>query len=91
MLVPMAVIFLIFYFMLVRPQMRREKERKQMLSSVKTGDRVLFSGGILGTVTNVKEHTLMIKVADNVKIEVASGAVAKVLEKGEKAEAVPER
>ena len=78
-----AIMIVIFYFMLIRPQQRREKERRSMMDSVKSGDRVAFSGGILGVVTNVKEKTLMIKVADNVKIEVSRAAVTQVLEKGE--------
>ena len=77
----MAIIFGIFYFMVIMPQKRKEKERKQLIDGTKTGDRVLFSGGILGTVTNVKEHTLIVKIADNVKIEMLRGAVVKVLEK----------
>jgi len=85
-LIPMLLIFGIFYFMLIRPQQRKEKERKAMIADIKTGARVVFSGGILGTVTNVKEHTFVVKIADGVKIEVARGAVSKVLEKGEKAE-----
>lgn len=80
---PMIILFAILYFMLIRPQQRREKERKALINSVKSGDRVLFSGGILGTVTNVKENTLLIKISDNVKIEAARGAVQRVLEKGE--------
>ncbi|NQT92676.1 MAG: preprotein translocase subunit YajC [Lentisphaerae bacterium] len=84
MLVPMLFIFGIFYFMLIRPQQRKEKERRRMIEELKTGDRVLFSGGILGTVTNSKEQTLVLKIADNVKVEVARGAINKVLEKGEK-------
>jgi preprotein translocase subunit YajC len=55
-----------------------------MIENVKSGARVMFSGGIIGTVTNVKEHTFIIRVADNTKIEVARGAVSRVLEKGEK-------
>ena len=85
MLVPMVLIFVIFYFMLIRPQQRKEKERKAMIEAIKSGERVMFSGGILGTVANVKENTFVVKVADNVKIEVARGAVTKVLERGEKA------
>jgi preprotein translocase subunit YajC len=86
MMVPMLFIFAIFYFMLIRPQQRKEKERKLLINELKTGERVMFSGGILGTVTNVKDNTFIIKVADGVKIEVARGAVSKVLEKGEKPE-----
>jgi len=84
MLFPMLIIFGIFYFMLIRPQRRKEKERKSMVENLKSGARVMFSGGILGTVTNVKEHTFIVKIADNVKIEIARGAVSKVVEKGEK-------
>ncbi|MBN1556629.1 MAG: preprotein translocase subunit YajC [Lentisphaerae bacterium] len=85
MLVPMLIIFAIFYFMLIRPQQRKEKERKAMIESLKSGARVMFSGGILGTVTNVKDQTLVVKVADNVKLEIARSAVNRVLEKDEKA------
>ena len=86
MFVPMIIIFGIVYFMLIRPQQRKEKERKKMIAEVKSGARVMFSGGILGTISNVKESTFVVKVADNVKIEIARGAVSKVLEKGEKAD-----
>ena len=84
MFLPMIVIFAIFYFMMIRPQQRKEKERRQLIDNMKSGERVMFSGGIIGTVVNVKEHTFIIKVADNVKIEVSRGAVMRVLEKGEK-------
>jgi preprotein translocase subunit YajC len=77
----------LFYFMLIRPQKRREKERQALLNAVKTGDRVLFAGGLLGVVANVKEKTLVIKIADGVKVEVVRGAVSQVLEKGD----VPEQ
>ncbi len=84
MLVPMILIMGIFYFMLIRPQQRKEKERKRMISELKSGAKVMFSGGIIGVISNVKEHTFMIKIADGVKIEVARGAVSQVIEKGEK-------
>ena len=73
----------IFYFMMIRPQQRREKERRALLSAVKSGDRVLFSGGMLGIVTNVKDKILVIKIADNVKVEVVRSAVTQVLGKDE--------
>ena len=79
----LGIMVVIFYFMLIRPQQRREKERQALLSNIKTGDRVAFSGGILGIVTNVKDKVLVIKIADNVKIEVSRGAVTQVLGKGE--------
>ena len=83
MFAPMLIIFAIFYFMLIRPQQRKEKERRNMIANIKSGERVLFSGGIIGTVANVKEHTFIVKVADNVKLEVARGAVSRVVEKGD--------
>ena len=86
MIVPMLLIFGIFYFMLIRPQQRKEKERQAMVDAVKTGDKVLFSGGILGYVTNVKDKILVVKVAEGVKIEVFRAAVSQVLEKGDKPE-----
>jgi preprotein translocase subunit YajC len=86
MFIPMIIIFAIFYFMLIRPQQRKEKERREMIKAVKTGDRVLFSGGILGTVVNVKDTTLLVKVADNVKFEILRAAVSKVLDKDDKVE-----
>ena len=84
MFAPMLIIFAIFYFMLIRPQQRKEKARRKMIAEVKSGERVVFSGGIIGTITNAKESTFVIKIADNVKIEVARGAVSRVIEKGEK-------
>lgn len=73
----------IFYVLMIRPQQRREKERRKMLEAIKTGDRVAFGGGILGTIANVKDKVYVIKIADNVKIEVSRGAVQQVLQKGE--------
>lgn len=84
MFLPMIIIFAIFYFMLIRPQQRKEKERVKMISEIKSGDKVMFSGGILGVVSNIKEGVFTIKIADNVKIEVARGSVMKVLDKDEK-------
>jgi preprotein translocase subunit YajC len=84
MMMPMLIIFAIFYFMLIRPQQRKEKERQKLIGGVKTGDRVIFSGGILGTVANVKDKTLVVKVADSVKVEILRGAVSNVLDKDEK-------
>jgi preprotein translocase subunit YajC len=76
----------IFYFLMIRPQQRKEKERRAMISAVKSGDRILFGGGILGLVSNVKEKTLVVKIADGVKIEVARHAVTQVLGKDDEME-----
>jgi len=73
----------IFYFLMIRPQQRQAKERRALLDAVKSGDRVIFSGGILGIVTNVKEKVLVVKIAENVKVEIVRGAVSQVLGKDE--------
>lgn len=75
----MVIIFALFYFMMIRPQMKREKERRKMMEALKAGDRVLFCGGMIGIVAGVKDQTVTITVAANVKLEVARGAVARVL------------
>lgn len=78
----LVLMIAIFYFLMIRPQQRREKERRKLIDNIKTGDQVVFSGGILGVVTNVKDKTFTIKIADNTKIEVSRAAVSQVLEKG---------
>ncbi len=83
-LMPMMIIGAIFYFMLLRPQQRKEKERKLLITNIKSGERILFAGGLLGTVTNVKDQTFVVKIAENVKIEIARGAVSRVIDKDEK-------
>ena len=79
----MAIIFALFYFMMIRPQMKKEKERKKMIAEAKTGDRVLFAGGLRGTISKIKDATFTIKIADNVKVEVARGSILRVLDKDE--------
>ena len=79
----MVIIFALFYFMMIRPQMKREKERNKLIDNIKAGDRIMFCGGMLGTVANVNDQTFVVKVADNAKVEVARGAVLRVLAKDE--------
>jgi len=78
-----AIMIAIFYVMIIRPQRRREKERQDLLKNIKTGDRVLFSGGIIGIVANVKEKTFTIKIGEKSKVEVLRGAVTQILDKTE--------
>jgi preprotein translocase subunit YajC len=79
----LGIMIALFYVMLIRPQRRRERERQELLKNIKSGDRVLFSGGIIGVVANVKEKTFVLKVADKIKLEVLRGAVTQVLDKSE--------
>lgn len=73
----------LFYFMMIRPQQRKEKERRKMIDAIKTGDRVIFAGGLIGSVTNVKDHSFTVKIADNTKVEVLKASVTRVLQKDE--------
>lgn len=77
-LLPFVFMIVIFYFLLIRPQQRRQKEQRQLLASLKTGDKVITSSGIHGLIANVKDNTVLLKIADNVKIEVEKNSVATV-------------
>jgi preprotein translocase subunit YajC len=80
--IPIILIFIIMYFVLLRPQMRRQKEQQKMIAALKTGDRIVTSAGIHGIITNVKETTVTVKVADNVKLEMEKSAISAIA-KGE--------
>lgn len=73
-----GLIFVIFYFMIIRPQQKRAKERQALLDSVKKGDKIITSGGMHGKVINIDETTILVEVADNVKIKVERSAVTGV-------------
>ena len=81
--VPFIFIFIIMYFVLFRPQMRRQKEQQRLVSALKTGDRVVTSAGIHGLISNVKDTTVIVKVADNVKIEMEKSAITGVVKGSE--------
>ena len=78
---PLIFIGVIFYFLLIRPQQKQRKEQQKLIEALKTGDKVVTSAGIHGLIANVKEKTVLLKVADNVKIEIDKAAVATVLER----------
>ena len=78
-----VIMLALFYFLLIRPQQRKEKERRNLINSIKTGDKIIFSGGLIGIVTNIKDNIFTVKIADNTKIEVLRGAVTKVIQKDE--------
>ena len=88
-IVPFVLIFVVFYFFLIRPQNKKQKETQKMISALKKGDKVVTIGGIHGVVTNTKEETIVIRVDDNAKIEINRSAVASVItDKVEKKEEV---
>jgi preprotein translocase subunit YajC len=77
-LLPFLFMGVLFYFLLIRPQQKRRKQHEQLMSSLKTGDRVVTNSGIHGLIANVKDTTFLLKVADNVKIEIDKSVVAGV-------------
>jgi preprotein translocase subunit YajC len=77
--VPIILIFVIMYFLLFRPQMKRQKEHARLVSALKTGDRVVTASGIHGLISNVKDRTVTVKIADNVKIEMEKTAITTVV------------
>lgn len=78
-ILPIAAIFLVFYFLVIAPASKQRKKTAEMLSSLKKGDRVLTSGGIYGTVQGVEPDVIYLKIAENVKIKVARSAVTSIV------------
>ena len=90
MVITFGLIIVIFYFLIIRPQRKKQKETKDMLSTLRPGDKVATAGGIRGIVKHVKENTVTVKVDDNTKIEFNKSAVSSVLERKESKESAEE-
>jgi preprotein translocase subunit YajC len=73
-----VVFIVIFYFLLIRPQMKKQKDHQKLVSALQTGDSVVTSAGMHGVITNVKERTVMVRIADNVKVEFDRSAIVSV-------------
>ncbi len=76
---PIILLFVIFYFLLIRPQQQQQKKRKEMLSTLQKGDRVVTIGGIFGIIKEIREDTLVLRIADNVNIKMARSGVDRVV------------
>jgi preprotein translocase subunit YajC len=81
-LLPMVLIFVVFYFLLIRPQTKRAKETRAMIAALEVGSEVATAGGIIGKVIQVSEQFLTVEIADNVQVKVQRHTVAQVLPKG---------
>jgi preprotein translocase subunit YajC len=79
---PLIIIFVIFYFLLIRPQMKRAKEHKKLVAELGNGDEVVTNGGLLGKITTVGESFITVEFADNVEIKVQRHAISSVMPKG---------
>ena len=90
--VTLGLVFLIFYFLLIRPQRKEQKEREALIATVKKGDKIITIGGLHGMVTLTKDRTVVMKVDENCKIEISRSAIATDLrEKEEKSESKDEK
>ncbi len=79
---PLIIIFIIFYFLLIRPQSKRAKEHRNMVSSLSTGDEVVTNGGLLGRIEELDENFVTLEIADNVRVRVQRNAVGSLMPKG---------
>lgn len=80
-LIMFGAIFLIFYFMIIRPQQKRAKERDKLLSNLEKGDKVVTNGGIHGIIAGLEDKTALLQVSDNVKLKIDRSAITTVLPK----------
>ena len=78
-LIMFGAIFLIFYFMIIRPQQKRSKEREKMLSNIEKGDKIVTSGGMHGIIAGIDEKTVLLQISDNVKVKVERSAITTIL------------
>jgi len=90
MLITFGLIIVIFYFLIIRPQRKKQKDTQNMLASLRKGDKIATIGGMRGSVTAVKDSTVVVKVDDNTKIEFNKSAIAAVLERKEEKEEAAE-
>jgi preprotein translocase subunit YajC len=79
---PLIALFVIFYFLMIRPQMKRQKEHRNLVSALAKGDEVVTNGGIAGRVDEVGESFLTVEIAPSVKVKLQKGAISQVLPKG---------
>lgn len=81
-MLPLLLMFGIFYFLLIRPQQKKAKEHKTMIGALKKGDEVITNGGLLGKISDIDENFLTCKIAQNVEVKIQSHAITHILPKG---------
>ncbi|RLB16314.1 MAG: preprotein translocase subunit YajC [Deltaproteobacteria bacterium] len=79
--IPLILMFVIFYFLLIRPQQKKAKMHKQMLSAIKKGDRVVSSGGLHGVVTGIADDVVTMEIAPKVRVKVSRGSISGIVNK----------
>ena len=80
-LLPMIVIFAAFYFLLIRPQQKKQKAHTALIGALKEGDEILTAGGILGVITGISEHYAIVKISDNTEVKIQKSSVSQVVPK----------
>ncbi len=81
-ILPLILIFVVFYFLLIRPQTKRAKEHKKLISELAKGDEIVTNGGLLGRITQVGDNFVQVKVSDNVEVKIQKQAIANLMPKG---------
>lgn len=84
MMIPILLILAIFYFMMIRPQLRKEKERQKMIEELRVGAKIVFAGGLMGTIQEATEKTFKVEIASGTVIEIARSCVSGVVTEEEK-------
>lgn len=77
-LLPFVLMFLVLYLLILRPQIRKQKAQQRMIDELEKGDRIVTSGGIHGVILNIKDDVLVVKIAENVKVDISRAAVQRV-------------
>jgi len=80
--IPLILMFVIFYFLLIRPQQKKSKEHREMITNLKKGDRIVTSGGLHGRITGISDTTLTVEIADKVRVKVARANVGALAQTG---------
>jgi preprotein translocase subunit YajC len=80
-LLPMIIIFAAFYFLLIRPQQKKQKAHAELVNNLKSGDEILTAGGILGVITGISEHYAIVKISDNTEVKIQKSSVSQVVPK----------
>ncbi len=81
--IPLLLMFVIFYFLLIRPQQKKAKQHKEMLGTLKKGDRVISSGGLHGTITGLTDDAITMEIAPKVRVKVSRGSISAIVSKAQ--------
>ena len=82
-ILPYVLMFVVLYFLILRPQIKKQKSQQKMISELKKGDKIVTSGGLHGIILNLKDEVITVKIADNVRVEMSRSAVSRVRDEGE--------